>query len=67
MSLVPPQMASEPSTRTVSTEPRVAFEEDKEGSETLEGCPVVEDSDSPSPSDEFPEGGLTAWTTAFGS
>jgi hypothetical protein len=64
-------MASESRTPTVFTEPRVSCEEEKEGeeekgSETLEGSPVVKDFDPPSPSDEFPDGGLTAWTTAFG-
>ena len=54
-------MASTCKTQTVvCSETR---EEDKQGSSsTLEECPVVN-----RPSDEFPEGGLEAWATAFGA
>jgi hypothetical protein len=42
--------------------------EDKQGLETLvEAHSVTKDFDPPSLSDEFPEGGLAAWTTVFGS
>ncbi|OJA21397.1 hypothetical protein AZE42_01919 [Rhizopogon vesiculosus] len=58
-------MESQSSTRTVFTEPRAFGDEDKEDSEIL-ASPVVKHSDTPSPLDEFPEGGLTAWTTTFG-
>ncbi|KAG1731102.1 major facilitator superfamily domain-containing protein [Suillus paluster] len=59
-------MASESKLQTPYTGP--PFQEDKEGSETLVGeHPIVKDSDPPSRSDEFPEGGLAAWATVFGS
>ncbi|OAX32635.1 MFS general substrate transporter [Rhizopogon vinicolor AM-OR11-026] len=52
----------------VSTVSRVAYEEgNHRSSSTLEECPVVSHSDPPLPLDEFPEGGLEAWTTAFGA
>ncbi|KIK34646.1 hypothetical protein CY34DRAFT_625339 [Suillus luteus UH-Slu-Lm8-n1] len=58
-------MASESEPQTLHTG---APYEDKPGSETLvDAYPVTKDSDPPSLSDEFPEGGLVAWTTVFGS
>lgn len=71
-----PQMASE-STATVFAEARRSYEDDKDDkvkegveykedrdSEILEGLPEVNASDFPL--DVIPDGGLTAWTTAFG-
>ncbi|KAG0693803.1 major facilitator superfamily domain-containing protein [Suillus ampliporus] len=59
-------MASESKPQTLYTRP--PFQEDKEGSETLvEEHPIAKDSDPPSRSDEFPEGGMAAWATVFGS
>ncbi|KAG2742012.1 MFS general substrate transporter [Suillus brevipes Sb2] len=60
-------MASESEPRTLHT--AAPYHEDKQGSETLveAAYPVTKDSDPPSLSDEFPEGGLAAWTTVFGS
>ncbi|KAG2348865.1 hypothetical protein BDR05DRAFT_386659 [Suillus weaverae] len=56
---------SEPQTLYVTGAP---CHENKQGSETLvEAYSVTKDSDPPSHSDEFPEGGLAAWTTVFGS
>ncbi|KAG2359030.1 major facilitator superfamily domain-containing protein [Suillus spraguei] len=52
--------------RTVHTE-GAAFEDDKEGSETLEACRVPKDGHPSSSPHEFPEGGLAAWATAFGA
>jgi hypothetical protein len=52
--------------RTVHTE-GATFQEDKEGSETLEACQVSKDLVAPSSSHELPEGGLAAWATAFGA
>lgn len=58
-------MAAESEPQTLHTG---APYEDKQGSETLvDAYPVTKDSDPPSLSDEFPEGGLAAWTTVFGS
>ncbi|OJA14265.1 hypothetical protein AZE42_11048, partial [Rhizopogon vesiculosus] len=49
-------------------EAQVVCQGDKEGSEILDKFPVVKHSDPPSPShDGFPEGGLAAWATVFGS
>jgi hypothetical protein len=47
----------------------LAPQEEKDGSETrtLEECPAVVKEYIPSPSEEFPEGGLVAWATVFGS
>ncbi|OAX33541.1 MFS general substrate transporter [Rhizopogon vinicolor AM-OR11-026] len=59
-------MESKPSLRTAFTQPRVSCGEDKEGAEISHVFQMVEHSDSLSLSDEFPEGGLKAWTTAFG-
>ncbi|KAG1888572.1 major facilitator superfamily domain-containing protein [Suillus subluteus] len=59
-------MAAESELRTVHTE-GAAFQDDKEGSETSEACRVSKDWDPPSSPDEFPEGGLAAWATAFGA
>lgn len=60
-------MASESEPQTLHT--AAPYHEDKQGSETLveAAYPVTKDSDPPSLSDEFPEGGLAAWTTVFGS
>jgi len=63
-------MASETKTQIAFTETRAACGKEKQSSNsTLEECPgsVVNNSDSPSSSDEFPEGGLEAWATAFGA
>ncbi|KAG1837278.1 major facilitator superfamily domain-containing protein [Suillus subalutaceus] len=59
-------MVAESELRTVHTE-GAAFQDDKEGSETLEACRVSKDWDPPSSPDECPEGGLAAWATAFGA
>ncbi|KAG1843891.1 major facilitator superfamily domain-containing protein [Suillus subluteus] len=59
-------MVAESELRTVHTE-GAAFQDDKEGSETSEACRVSKDLDPPSSPDEFPEGGLAAWATAFGA
>ncbi|KAG1888573.1 major facilitator superfamily domain-containing protein [Suillus subluteus] len=59
-------MVAESELRTVHAE-GAAFQEDKEGSETSEACRVSKDLDNPSNPDEFPEGGLAAWATAFGA
>ncbi|KAG2039282.1 MFS general substrate transporter [Suillus americanus] len=59
-------MVAESELRTVHTE-GAAFQDDKEGSETLESCRVSKDWDPPSSPHEFPEGGLAAWATAFGA
>lgn len=46
----------------------LAQQEDKDAETlVLEECPVVNQYDKPSPEDEFPEGGLVAWATVFGS
>lgn len=60
-------MASESEPQTLHT--YAPYHEDIQGSETLveAAYPVTKDSDPPSLSDEFPEGGLAAWTTVFGS
>jgi hypothetical protein len=59
-------MASESEPQTLYT--GAPFHKDGQGSETLvEAYPVTKDSDPPSLSDEFPEGGLAAWSTVFGS
>ncbi|OJA14268.1 hypothetical protein AZE42_11050 [Rhizopogon vesiculosus] len=61
-------MASESKTQADVMKPQVPSLEDKEGSDILEEFPVVKYSDLPSPShSDFPEGGLAAWTTVFGS
>ncbi|KAG1860223.1 major facilitator superfamily domain-containing protein [Suillus subalutaceus] len=59
---------------TVDTKPQTFFagppaaQEHKEGSEELGvEYPVSEESDLPLVVQEFPEGGLAAWSTAFGS
>ncbi|KAG2149283.1 major facilitator superfamily domain-containing protein [Suillus clintonianus] len=44
-----------------------APQEDKEGSDTPEGCQVAKDSDPSLRPHEFPEGGLAAWATTFGA
>jgi hypothetical protein len=44
-----------------------APQQDKEGSETLEGSHLAKDSNVSSHPHEFPEGGLAAWTTTFGA
>ncbi|KAG1888569.1 major facilitator superfamily domain-containing protein [Suillus subluteus] len=59
-------MPAESELRTVHTK-GTAFQEDKEGSETSKACRVSKDLDPPSSPDEFPEGGLAAWATAFGA
>ncbi|KAG1767654.1 major facilitator superfamily domain-containing protein [Suillus occidentalis] len=60
------EMASESEPQSLYT--GATYHEDKQGSETLvDAYPVAKDSDPPSLSDEFPEGGLAAWTTVFGS
>jgi hypothetical protein len=59
-------MASESEPQSLHTD--APYHEDKQGSETLvDAYPVAKDSDPPSLSNEFPEGGLAAWTTVFGS
>ncbi|KAG1733960.1 major facilitator superfamily domain-containing protein [Suillus lakei] len=59
-------MTSESKPQTLHT--GTPCHDDKEGSGTLvEGYPVTEDSNPPSLLDEFPEGGLAAWTTVLGS
>jgi hypothetical protein len=62
-------MASEYKTPADFTEPQVTWKEDKEASETLKDHFPDKYSDLPSPGlhREFPEGGLAAWATAFGS
>ncbi|OAX31165.1 MFS general substrate transporter [Rhizopogon vinicolor AM-OR11-026] len=61
-------MASESKTLADVMESQVPSLGDKEGSEILEEFPVLKHSDVPSPShSEFPEGGLAAWATVFGS
>ncbi|KAG1754141.1 major facilitator superfamily domain-containing protein [Suillus lakei] len=59
-------MAPESEPRMLYTD-RAAPQDDKEGSETLEGCQVAKDSDPSSHPHEFPEGGLAAWATTFGA
>ncbi|KAG1796829.1 major facilitator superfamily domain-containing protein [Suillus plorans] len=52
------------------SEPRMPYtapQQDKEGSETLEGSHSAKDSDLFSHPHEFPEGGLAAWMTIFGA
>ncbi|KAG2348595.1 MFS general substrate transporter [Suillus weaverae] len=52
------------------SEPRMLYtppQQDKEGSETLEGLHFANDSNLSSHPHEFPEGGLAAWTTTFGA
>ncbi|KAG1768756.1 mycorrhiza-upregulated monocarboxylate permease [Suillus placidus] len=59
-------MSSESELRPVHTE-ETALQDDKERPEILEVCQVTKDWDPPSNPDEFPEGSLAGWTTAFGS
>ncbi|KAG2359616.1 hypothetical protein BDR07DRAFT_1378578 [Suillus spraguei] len=59
-------MPSESRLRTVHTE-ETAFQDDKVRPETLEACQITKDWDPPSDPQEFPEGGLVGWITAFGS
>jgi hypothetical protein len=61
-------MASEYKTPADFTEPQVTLKEEKV-SETLKDHFPDKHSDLPSPGShrEFPEGGLAAWATAFGS
>lgn len=47
--------------------PYTAPQQDKEGSQTLEGSHSAKDSDLFSHPHEFPEGGLAAWMTIFGA
>ncbi|KAG1842636.1 major facilitator superfamily domain-containing protein [Suillus subalutaceus] len=52
------------------SEPRMLYtapQQDKEGSETLEGSNFAKDSNLSSHPHEFPEGGLAAWMTTFGA
>ncbi|KAG1837692.1 major facilitator superfamily domain-containing protein [Suillus subalutaceus] len=52
------------------SEPQMLYtapQQDKEGSETLEGSNFAKDSNLSSHPHEFPEGGLAAWMTTFGA
>lgn len=57
-------MESKSDLRTVFPEPQVTWDSDEEGSATLNGRSL--ESLKQFDTDEFPEGGLTAWTTALG-
>jgi hypothetical protein len=59
-------MSFESELRTVHAE-GAALQEDKERVGTLEACQVAKDWDPPPSPHEFSEGGLAAWTTAFGA
>lgn len=59
-------MASKSEPQTLYT--GALFHDDAQGSKALvEAYSITKDSDPPSLSDEFPEGGLAAWTTVLGS
>ncbi|KAG2074479.1 MFS general substrate transporter [Suillus decipiens] len=60
-------MVAKSDLRTVHTEGAAFKESDKENSETLQACRVSNDGDPSSPLHDFPEGGLAAWSTAFGA
>lgn len=55
------------STQMVYTDTSVACDEEKQKSSLTLECPVAALPELPSPSDDFPEGGLKAWATAFGA
>ncbi|KAG2130615.1 major facilitator superfamily domain-containing protein [Suillus bovinus] len=61
-------MAVETKPQMLSTEPPTTQDSDNEGFKVLDiESSVSNDSVVPSRLDEFPEGGLAAWSTAFGS
>jgi hypothetical protein len=61
-------MAIETKFQTLRMEAQATQDSDNEGSKVLDiESSVSKDSPFPSHLDDFPEGGLVAWLTAFGS